>query len=107
MLKASDTPTLSTSPASDSVSDSVLVLRQLIERLQAQVKFEQTRNEALNYEIARLKRWRFGSSAESLEASTQAALFDAILADTVLAEWDDQLAPRRACVGLGPRQLRR
>ena len=48
----------------------MLVPRQLIERLQAEVKFERTRSEALNFEIARLKRWRFGSSAESLEATT-------------------------------------
>ena len=86
MLDASDTPTLDTSPASDSASDSVLVSRQLIERLQAEVKFERTRNEALNFEIARLKRWRFGSSAESLDTSIQAVLFDAILADTALEE---------------------
>jgi hypothetical protein len=76
----------SASPVSDAASESVLVSRELIERLQAQVKFEQTRNEALNFEIARLKRWRFGSSAESLEASTQAVLFDAILADTALED---------------------
>lgn len=82
MLDASDTPTLDTSPAGDSVS----ALRDLIERLQAQVKFEQTRNEALNFEIARLKRWRFGSSAESLDTSTQAVLFDAILGDTALED---------------------
>ena len=68
MLDASDTPTLSTSPASDSVSDSVLVPRQLIEHLQADLKFKQTKIEALSFEIARLKRWRFGSSAESLAA---------------------------------------
>ena len=86
MLDASDTPTLSTSPASDSVSDSVLVSRELIERLQAELKFKQTKIEALNFEIARLKRWRFGSSAESLEATTQAVLFDAILDDTALED---------------------
>lgn len=34
----------------------------------------------------RLKRWRFGSSSESLEASTQAVLFDQILADTALED---------------------
>ena len=56
MLEAPDMPTPDTSRASDSVSDSVLVWRQLIERLQAEVKFERTRNEALNFEIARLKR---------------------------------------------------
>ena len=90
MLEASDTPTLDASPFSDSAidsaSDSVLVSQQLIERLQAQIKFERTRNEALNFEIARLKRWRFGSSAESLEATTQTVLFDAILADTALED---------------------
>ena len=82
MLDASDTPTLDTSPASDSVLES----RQLIERLQAELKFKQTKIEALNFEIARLKRWRFGSSAESLEATTQAVLFNAILADTALED---------------------
>ena len=48
MLDASDTPTPDTSPASDSVSDSVLVPRQLIERLQADLKFKQTKIEARN-----------------------------------------------------------
>ena len=86
MLDASDTPTLDTSPASDSASDSVLVSQALIERMQVELKFERTRNEALNFEIARLKRWRFGSSSESLEASTQAVLFDAILADTAIED---------------------
>jgi transposase len=82
MLDASDTPALDTSPA----GDSVLVLRDLIERMQAELKFKQTRIEALNFEIARLKRWRFGSSAESLDTSTQAVLFDAILGDTALED---------------------
>ena len=86
MLEAPAMPTPDTSAASESVSESVLVSRQLIERLQAEVKFERTRNEALNFEIARLKRWRFGSSAESLEATTQAVLFDAILDDTALED---------------------
>jgi transposase len=89
MLDASDAPTLDTTPA----SDSVLVSRALVERLQTQIKFEQTRNEALNFEIARLKRWRFGSSAESLDSSTQAVLFDAILVDTAL---EDQAARNEA-----------
>ena len=86
MLEASELPTPDASPASDSVSDSVLVSRELIDRLQADLKFKQTRIEALNFEIARLKRWRFGSSAESLDTSTQAVLFDAILADTALED---------------------
>jgi transposase len=82
MLEGSDAQTLDTPPAQDSVQ----VLRDLIQRIQGELAFEKTRNEALNFEIARLKRWRFGSSSESLEASTQAVLFDAILADTALED---------------------
>jgi transposase len=42
----------------------------------AQLKFEQTRNAALNLEVARLKQWRFGTSSESMDAG-QSDLFDA------------------------------
>ena len=66
--------------------ESVIVSRDLFERMQAELQFEKTRNEALNFEIARLKRWRFGSSSESLDATTQSVLFDAILADTLLED---------------------
>ena len=38
-------------PASPT-DDSVRVLRQLLERLQAEIKFKQTKIEALNFEIA-------------------------------------------------------
>ena len=82
MLEGSDTQTLDTSPADDAVQ----AMRDLIERMQAELKFEKTRNEALNFEIARLKRWRFGTSSESLDGTTQAVLFDAILADTALED---------------------
>ena len=61
-------------------------LHDLVERMQAEIKFERTRNQALNFEIARLKRWRFGSSSESLEGGAQAVLFDAIVADTALED---------------------
>ena len=57
MLEASDTQTLDTAPTQDSAQ----VLGDRIERLQAELKFSQTRIEALNFEIARLKRWRFVS----------------------------------------------
>ena len=86
MLEASDAQTLDTQPAHDSGHDSMQGMRDLIERMQTELKFNQTKVEALNFEIARLKRWPFGSSSESLEASTQAALFDAILADTALED---------------------
>ncbi len=84
----------------------LLEMRDLLARLQAELKFKQTKIEALNFEVARLKRWRFGSSSESLEATTQAVLFDQILADTRIedaAEQDEhapqpatKTAPRRA-----------
>lgn len=57
------------------------------ERLQGELKFAQTQIVALNFEIARLKRWRFGVSSESLDA--QAPLFEAIIADTAI---EDQAA---------------
>lgn len=82
MLECSDAQTLDTQTA----DDVVVVSRNLIQRLQAELHFEKTRNEALNFEIARLKRWRFGSSSESLETTTQAVLFDRILADTALED---------------------
>jgi transposase len=61
-------------------------MRDLIARMQAELEFKQTKIEALNFEIARLKRWRFGSSSESLDGTTQAVLFDAIVADTALED---------------------
>lgn len=67
-------------------ADPVQAMRDLIERMQAELKFKQTKIEALNFEIARLKRWRFGSSSESLDGTTQAVLFDAIVADTALED---------------------
>ena len=64
----------------------MLELRDLIERMQAELKFNQIKIEALNFEIARLKRWRFGSSSESLDTTTQGVLFDAILVDTAVED---------------------
>jgi transposase len=81
MIEGSST-TLDTPAASDAVQE----LRELVERMKAELQFEKTRNEALNFEIARLKRWRFGSSSESLDSVTQTVLFDAILADTALED---------------------
>ena len=72
--------------SSTDAGESVLVSREMFERLQGELQFSKTRIEALNFEVARLKRWRFGSSSESLEATTQAVLFDAILADTLLED---------------------
>ena len=59
--------------------------RQLINRLSRQLKFEQTKNQALNFELMRLKQWRFGSSSESMD-SAQVQLFDSKLEAVLIAE---------------------
>ena len=99
MLEDTLPTTRDASPAE--AGESVLVSRERFERLQAELRFEKTRNAALNFEVARLKRWRFGSSSESLDATTQAALFDvplfdAILADTLLEDIAAQQAAKPA-----------
>lgn len=71
-------------PDTSAAAEVVSISRDQLERLQAQLKLAQTRIAALNFEIARLKRWRFGSSSESLDA--QAPLFQEILADAALEE---------------------
>ena len=81
-LNAPDVPLASNKPEEDSLRS----MRALIERMQGELQFKQSRIEALNFEIARLKRWRFGSSSESLDSSTQAVLFDAIVLDTALED---------------------
>ena len=70
----------------DTAPDTLQGLRELLQRLQGELKFKQTRIDALNFEVARLKRWRFGSSSESLDTSTQAVLFDHILVDTAIED---------------------
>lgn len=85
MLDACSTPTDVLQDVAPT-AEPMQAMRDLIERMQAELKFKQTKIEALNFEIARLKRWRFGSSSESLDGTTQAVLFDAIVADTALED---------------------
>ena len=56
MLEDTRATTRDASPAD--AGESVLELRGVIERMQAELQFEKTRNAALNFEVARLKRWR-------------------------------------------------
>ena len=86
MLDAAHTKTPDAVAATPAETETLQKLRQLLARVQGELKFQQTRNEALNFEIARLKRWRFGSSSESLDTSTQAVLFDSLLIDTALED---------------------
>lgn len=90
MLEGPNTNTMDAPAPSGTVSDvaqqTVHELRELLARVQGELKFQKTKNEALNFEIARLKRWRFGSSSESLDTSTQTVLFDHILLDTAMED---------------------
>jgi transposase len=87
------------------IADTVMISREDFERFgrmqsdlkstQSDLKSARTKIDALNLEIARLKRWRFGSSSESLD--TQIPLFDAIITDTAIedASAREQLAEDR------------
>ncbi len=86
MLEASDTAQLDNAPQAAVLGS----MHARIERLESELKYKQTKIEALNFEIARLKRWRFGSSSESLDGSVQAVLFDAIVADTRIEDAAEQ-----------------
>jgi transposase len=106
MLESPHTATMDAPAPSQSVSQTasdasqltLQQLREMLERLQGELKFHKTRNEALNFEIARLKRWRFGSSSESLDSSTQVVLFDHILVDTALEDRAAEDAKKPAAV---------
>ena len=78
MFDTSSTSAPEASPGCDVLAS----LHGVIERQDAELKFNRTKIEALNFEIARLKHWRFGSSSESLDNSAQTVLFDLIVADT-------------------------
>ena len=78
MLETPSTSAPEASPGCDVLAS----LHGVIERQHAELKFNRTKIEALNFEIARLKRWRFGTSSESLDGSAQTVLFDLIVTDT-------------------------
>lgn len=84
-------------------AETVTLLRADFERLQSELKFAKTKIEALNFDIARLKHWRFGKASESLDNTAQAVLFDAILQDTAL---EDQAAQDVAKPPAAPRVKR-
>jgi len=87
MLEALGTQTLDTQTAqAQTAHDAVLVSSSLLDRLHNEIKFKQIKIDALTLELARLKRWRFGASSESLEQGVQGVLFDAIAADTALED---------------------
>ena len=79
-------PSAAVQEAQEASPQTLQSLRDLLDQLQGELKFKQTRIDALNFEAARLKRWRFGSSSESLDTSTQGVLFDHILLDTVIED---------------------
>lgn len=107
MLEAFNTATQEAPPSNEMGSgdgaapggDTAHSMRRFIEQLQIELKFKQTKIDALANELARLRSWRFGSSSESLDASTQAVLFDAIVADTRIED-EAQRAERERLAAL-------
>ena len=77
------TPDASLADAGQSVCE-LIELREALEQMRGELKFSKTRIEALNFEIARLKRWRLGQSSESLDGPKQDVLFEQIVLDTGL-----------------------
>ena len=77
--------TLSGEPARQYAIELILRLRTQLQSSEVKLKFEQTKNQALNFELARLKQWRFGSSSESMD-SAQAQLFDAKIEAALVEE---------------------
>ena len=81
------TPDASLAEAGQSAGQSaceLIELREVNEQMRSELKFSKTKIEALSFEIARLNRWRFGRSSESLDGATQDVLFDQIVLDTGL-----------------------
>ena len=79
-------------------------LHEQVQRLQGDLKFAHTTIAALNFELAKLKRHRFGASSESLDASTQAVLFDQIVIDTAQ---EDRAAAEAATPAAAPPKAKR
>lgn len=95
MLEAANTSPIDASGGADA-SDSVQVPRALIAQMEGELKLQRAKIEALNFEIAKLKRWRFDAHSERMQVDTQAVLFDQIVADTQLedaAAQDDKKTP--------------
>lgn len=93
LLGAGSTQTPDAAPDASPRLATVQELREVIERTQLELRFEWTRNGALNFELARLRRRRFGTASESLDSLSQAVLFDAILADS---EAEDRAASQHS-----------
>lgn len=75
---------LEASSIDTAAADTLTISRGDLERMQAELKFAQTKIAALNFEVARLRRWRFGQSSESLDVQTP--LFEALVADTAIED---------------------
>jgi transposase len=67
-------------------SDTGRLAVELIEQMQGDLKLKQVKIDALTFELARLKNWKFGRSSESLDGDKQKVLFDQIIADTALED---------------------
>ncbi len=73
-------------PASTATAEGVLISKAQLERLHGELKLARAQVASLKFEVARLKRWRFGSSKESLDTQAQQPLFAALAQDTALED---------------------
>jgi transposase len=74
-------------------SDTGRMAIEMIEQMQGDLLHKQTKIDALTFELARLKQWKFGRSSERMDSDKQTVLFDPIIADTAL---EDQAAREQA-----------
>jgi transposase len=114
MLKNVDVASLKTQLQALGEHQAAADAREVIERLQSEVKFKQAKIDALSFELARLKQWRFGKSSESLDAqgnNPQAQLFDAktqaLLVEESKAEDRAEDLAKEQARAAGPSRIKR
>jgi transposase len=83
-----------------------------IERKDREIAWRDARLDKLNFELARLKRWKFGARTEAMSAQQRALFADTLIEDEAslhaqLAELQAQLPPTPALPKDAPRRPRR
>jgi uncharacterized protein (DUF342 family) len=63
----------------DASPEVVMQVKNLLDRLTQEIKYKEAHIQRLSFELARLKRFRFGQRSEELKASGQMDLFDETL----------------------------
>ena len=82
--------------------------QELIERKQREIAWRDAKLEKVNFELARLKRWKFGAKSEAMTAEQRQLFQDTLLEDE--ADLEAQLAALQAALpktGAAPKPARR